>query len=726
MKKNKKFTPKSRKKRIGGKKKTGSKNSGLDDKVIKYLNTKVRSGVRPDILHKHLLKKYTEEKINASITRLLNKKRIEFTENEKIKIVRFMPSTEKFLTGKLDVASSGVGYVMVEGLEKDIFIRRKDLNSAMNGDIVSIEVTKFSKSKPEGLVLDVVERSQTEFLGRFEKSTNFAFVIPLNKAIKFDIYVPESLYNGAEDGDFVRARVKTWKDKGKNPIGKISEILKDFSPNELEMQNILLENGFRLKFPYGYEKELEQLSTRISKKDYEKRLDYTEVATFTIDPLDAKDFDDALSILSLENGNTEIGVHIADVSHYVRPGMMLDNEARYRTTSVYLPDRVLPMLPEKISNELCSLRPEEEKLAFSVLFEFNDKLEVVSYRFAKTVIFSNRRFVYEEVQEILDGKDGDFKEELLYMNKVAHHLREKRYKNGSLMFHSDEVRFKLDEYAKPVEVYVKETLDANLLVEDFMLLANVTVAKYLSKLKIVKDVKQPSVYRVHDKPSIEKLQTLASIAKRFGIDLKFEGKEQTRGTLESLLQQIERKPELSVLGKLAIRSMAKAEYTTKNLGHFGLAFDFYTHFTSPIRRYPDVLIHRLLASRTTKEKYFFEKEELEELLQHCSTMEKKAQKCERSATKYKQVEYMQQYVGKEFEGIISGVMQKGFFVEIIENKCEGMVPTYQLDEEFVYEEDMMRLKGLSSGVVYQIGEKVKVIVEETNLRDKRIEFSVVE
>lgn len=726
MAKKKNFIPKSKKKRIGGKKKTGSKNAGIDEKLLKYLNSKNKSGMNPDLVHAHLLKKYTVDKVNASIKRLLERKRIEFTESEKLKVVRFMPTSDKYLTGKLDVASSGVGYVMVEGHEKDIFIKRKDIGNAMNGDIVSIEVTRFSKSKPEGLILEVVERNQTEFIGKFEMSESYGFVIPLSRSIKFDIYIPQTLFNGVEHGDIVRARVKTWKDQGKNPIGKITEILKNHNPNELEMQSILLENGFRLNFPYGFQKELDSIKTKISKSEIEKRLDYRDVATFTIDPLDAKDFDDALSILSLENGNTEVGVHIADVSHYVRPGMMLDKEAEFRATSVYLPDRVLPMLPEKISNELCSLRPNEEKLAFSVLFEIDEKLEIVSYKFAKTVIFSNRRFVYEEVQEILDGKDGDFKNELLYMNKVAHHLRAKRVKNGSLSFHSDEVRFKLDEYARPIEVYVKETIDANLLVEDFMLLANVTVAKYLSKLKIVKGVKQPAVYRVHDKPSEEKLHILASIAKRFGISLRFDDKEQTRTVLENLLTQIENKPELGVLGKLAIRSMAKAVYTTKNIGHYGLAFDFYTHFTSPIRRYPDVLVHRLLASKISKDKYFYEKEELEELLQHCSTMEKKAQQSERSAIKYKQVEYLQQYIGQQFDGVISGVIQKGFFVELIDNKCEGLVPTYQLDEEFLYEEELMTLKGLRTGTTYRIGEKVRVTVEETNLHEKRIEFSVVQ
>ncbi len=724
MTKNKKFIPKSKKRK--GRKKNKSKNSGIDQELMKYLNGRNKSGIKPDILHSHLLKKYSDLKIDASINRMLQRKRIEFTENGKIKILKFIPSNDKFLTGKLDVAASGVGYVMVEGQDKDIFIRRKDINTAMNGDIVSIEVTKFNKNKPEGIILDVVERNQTEFLGKFQQSENFAFVVPFSHSVKFDIYIPEALYNGAKNGDTVRARVKTWKDQGKNPIGKITEILENVNSNEIEMQSILLENGFRLNFPYGYENELEKLNTRISKRDIEKRLDYRDVATFTIDPLDAKDFDDALSILSLENGNTEIGVHIADVSHYVRPGMMIDKEARFRTTSVYLPDRVLPMLPEKISNELCSLRPEEEKLAFSVLFEFNKKMEVVNYRFAKTVIYSNRRFVYEEVQEILDGKDGDFKEELLFMNKVAHHLREKRNKNGSLNFHSDEVRFKLDENAKPIEVYVKQTIDANLLVEDFMLLANVSVAKYLSKLKVNKGVKQPVVYRVHDKPSEEKLQILANIAKRFGIPLRFDDKEQTKDVLQNLLQQIENKPSLAVLGKLAIRSMAKAIYTTKNIGHYGLGFEYYTHFTSPIRRYPDVLTHRILANKVSKERYTYEKEELEELLQHCSMMEKKAQQSERSAIKFKQVEYLQQFIGETFEGIITGVIQKGFFVEIIENKCEGMVPTFQLDEEFLYEEDMMRLKGLKTGTIYQIGETVKVTVEEANLKDVRIEFSVVQ
>ncbi|MGB0885140.1 MAG: ribonuclease R [Chitinophagales bacterium] len=725
MNKKKKFIPKS-KKSNGKKKKSGGKSGGLDEKVIKYLNTKNKSGVKPDQLYTYFLKKYQEDKITASLKRMMDRKKVELTESGKIKVVRFFQSQDKFITGILDVASSGVGYVKTAEYEKDIFIPRKEMLNALKGDRVEIEMTKFSVRKPEGKIVNVVERNQHEFLGKFEEGSGFAFAIPFDKSIPFDVYIPEKYYAGAKDGDKIRVEVLTWKDKGKNPIGRVTQLLNNFNHNEIEMQSILLENGFRLNFPDKVAEELKELKTKITKNEIEKRLDYRDVPTFTIDPKDAKDFDDALSVKQNENGTYEVGVHIADVSHYIRPGSALDKEAEYRATSVYLPDRVLPMLPEKISNELCSLRPNEDKLAFSVLFEVNKKMEITGYQYTKTVIHSDRRFVYEEVQEIIEGADGDFKEEINYLTELARSLRKKRIKKGSINFDSDEVRFKLDENAKPVEVYIKKTIEANLLVEDFMLLANIAVAKYLSKIKVTKGPRPAAPYRVHDKPSEEKLQILTNIAKQFGHNLRFDDPEQTREALQNLMQKIEGKPEMNILSTLAIRSMAKAVYTTKNIGHYGLAFDFYTHFTSPIRRYPDVLVHRLLANQVHKEKNFYDKEELEEILQQASIMEKKAQQSERSAIKYKQVEYIKDFIGETFEGVISGVINKGFFVELVENKCEGFVPLYQLDEEFIFQEEVMQLKGSRTGVIYQIGATVNVTVEEANIAEKRIEFAVAD
>lgn len=718
------FIPKSKKNKGKLTKPSNAGNGGLDDKIIKYIDSKNKSGINPDIVYTYFLKKYTEDKITASLKRMIEKKRLELTKTNKIKVVKFFQSQEKFLTGVLDIASSGVGYVVVPEYEKDIFIPKKNLLNALKGDTVKIELTKFSVLKPEGIVIDVVQRNQIEFLGKFELSEKFAFVLPFDSSIPFDIYIPENMYAGATNGDTVRVEVRTWKDKGKNPIGRVLQIMNDVQPNEIEMQSIVLENGFRLQFPDKVLEEVKKLPTQIAQKDINHRLDYRNVTTFTIDPKDAKDFDDALSVKTLPNGNTEVGVHIADVAHYVLPKTALDNEAQYRATSVYLPDRVIPMLPEKISNELCSLRPQEEKLAFSVLFEVDTHWEIKQFRFAKTVIYSDKRFIYDEVQEIIEGKDDKLKPEIDYLTTLARKLREKREKNGSINFDNDEVRFELDENAVPISVYIKERKEANLLVEDFMLLANVTVAKYLSKLKVTKGIKPASVYRVHDTPSEEKLKVLSNIAKQFGYQIRFDDKEQTREVLQNLMQQIEGKPEMNILSSLGIRSMAKAIYTTKNIGHYGLAFDFYTHFTSPIRRYPDVLIHRLLANQVSKEVHLYEKEELEELLKHASLMEKKAQQAERSATKYKQVEFIQKHVGEVFEGIISGVINKGFFVEIVTNKCEGFVPLYQFDEEFIFEEEFMRLRGTKSKKIYQIGQTVSVLVEEANLAEKRIEFSV--
>lgn len=719
--KKKKYTPKSKKKNIG--KKTSS---GLDAIMLKYLNTKNKTGVKAEVVYKHFLKKFSEDKITATLKRLKSKKKVDFTDNGKIKVVRFLTGTAKDQQGILDLAKSGAGYVKVEGFANDVYIPKKYIGNAMQNDTVAIELTKFSSRKPEGKITEVLQRNQNTFIGRFQENKNFGFVIPSGQNINFDIYIPQNQYLNAKDGDIVKAKINIWKDRGKNPIGVITEVLENISPNELEMQSILLENGFRINFSDKIKEETAKLSDKISQQEIAKRLDYRKVPTFTIDPKDAKDFDDALSLQKLDNGNYEIGVHIADVSHYVKPNSALDEEAQYRATSVYLPDRVIPMLPERISNELCSLRPQEEKLAFSVLFEIDAKEEIVAYKFSKTVIFSDKRFIYGEVQEILDGKADELEEEIHYLAKVARKIRAKRYKNGAINFDSEEVRFVLDENKKPIDVYVKERTEANLLVEDFMLLANTTVAKYLSKLKVSKGLKRGAVYRVHDKPSQEKLQVLGNLARKFGYTLRFEDAEQTRDVLKNLMSQIEGKPEMNILSSLAIRSMAKASYTTKNIGHYGLAFDFYTHFTSPIRRYPDVLVHRLLANMAHNEKNIYLKEELEELLQHASLMEKKAQSSERSATKYKQVEYLQKHIGETFEGIISGVINRGFFVELTANKCEGFVPLYQLDEEFLYDEENMLLKGLETGVRYQIGNSIKVVVEEANLKEKRIEFYLAE
>lgn len=714
-----------KKKQKNKKKKSG--NSGIDGAILKYIENKTKSGLKPDRIFAHFAKKYSMDKIEIAIARLEKRGLVSFSDSGKIEKKKFLSKPKEQLIGKLDLAQSGVGYVIIDDFDVDIKIPRKQTMNAMSNDIVEVELTKFDKRKPEGKIINIVKHSQNEFICRFQKTDGFGFAVPNNDRVPFDIFIPESFTKGCDTGDLVVVHIVNWHDTaGKNPVGKIMEKLDNLSPNELEMRSILMEKGFNLVFPSDVLEETEKIRETISKHERSERLDYRDELTFTIDPLDAKDFDDALSVKELKNGNFEIGVHIADVAHYVRPGSALDREAQFRATSVYLPDRVCPMLPEKISNLVCSLRPNEEKCAFSVLFEFDKKMDIVQYSFAKTVIESDRRYTYEEVQEILDKGEGENFEELEFLNNIAHKLRKKRAKNGSINFDTgDEVRFKLDENAIPIEVYTKVRTDSNLLVEDFMLLANTTVAKYLSKLDKLKG-NQAGVYRVHDKPDLEKLATLSNVAKRFGYNITFRDELQARDALNNLMEIIENKPELSVLGKLGVRSMAKAVYTTKNIGHYGLAFEHYTHFTSPIRRYPDVLVHRLLLSTLLKEKPRYSNVELEELCQSSSLMERNAQKAEREAIKYKQVEYLSSRIGEKYKGIISGVIARGFFVELLDNKCEGMVNVHDMDEDYIYDEENLRLKSSSSTAVYQIGQEVEVLVKKTSLRDKQIDFEIVE
>ena len=708
-------------------KKKGSGNSGIDGAILKYIETKKKGPLNPNKIFDHFSKKYSLEKIEIAIIRLEKRGLINFTDKGKVAKKKFLSKPKEGLIGKLDLAQSGVGYVILDDFENDVKIPKKLTMNAMSNDIVEIELTKFDKNKPEGKIIRVVKHSQSEFICTFQKTEGFGFAVPSSGKVPFDIFIPESFTMGCKTGDLVVVHIVNWHDTaGKNPVGKIMEKLSDLSPNEMEMRSILMEQGFNIVFPSDVLEETAKIRETISKHEISERLDYREELTFTIDPVDAKDFDDALSIKELKNGNFEIGVHIADVAHYVRPGSAIDREAQFRATSVYLPDRVCPMLPEKLSNMVCSLRPNEDKCAFSVLFEFDAKYKIVQYSFAKTVIESDRRFTYEEVQEILENGEGEFFEELDYLNRIAHNLREKRAKNGAINFDTgDEVRFKLDENAVPVEIYTKERKDAHLLVEDFMLQDNTTVIKFLSKLDKAKG-NQAAVYRVHDKPDMAKLQVLSNIAKRFGYNISFKDEMQARDALNNLMEIIENKPELGVLGRLGVRSMAKAAYTTKNIGHYGLAFEYYTHFTSPIRRYPDVLVHRLLLQTLLKERPRYTNDELEELCKTSSLMERQAQKAEREAIKYKQVEYLSSRIGQQFDGIISGVIARGFFVELIENKCEGMVSVFGADEDFVFDEDNMRLTGLSTKNVYQIGQEVKVIVKKISLKDKQIDFEIVD
>lgn len=713
------------KKKKKNKKKKG--NSGIDGAILKYISAKTKNGLKSDRIFSHFLKKFSVEKIESALLRLERRKLINISDNGKISRKQFIDKPNENLIGKFDLARSGVGYVILDDVENDVKIPRKHTMNAMTNDIVEVEITKFDKKQPQGKVVRIVKRTQNEFICLFQKADGYGFAVPKSENVPFDVFIPESYTMSCKTNDLVVVHIINWHDTaGKSPVGKIVEKLSGLSPNELEMRSILMEQGFNIVFPKEVMDEAQKIKETIPKRELAERLDYRDELTFTIDPVDAKDFDDALSIKELANGNFEIGVHIADVAHYVRPGSAMDKEAQLRATSVYLPDRVCPMLPEKLSNKVCSLRPNEEKCAFSVLFEFNDKHQVVQYTFAKAVINSDRRYTYEEAQEIIESGEGDYAHELNYLNQVAHSLRKKRSKNGAINFDTgDEVRFKLDDDAFPVEVYRKERKDAHLLVEDFMLLANTTVAKYLSKLDKVKG-DQAAVYRVHDNPDMGKLEILSNVAKKYGYNIQFKDELQARDALNNLTEIIEQKPELGVLGKLAVRSMAKAAYTIKNIGHYGLAFEHYTHFTSPIRRYPDVLVHRLLLNTLMKNRPVYTKQELEDLCKQSSIMERQAQKAEREGIKYKQVEYMSKRIGEEFDGVVSGVISRGFFVEIPENACEGMISLYDLDEDLVYDESNLRLSNVAGKTLYQIGQKIRVKVAKVSLKNKQIDFEIVE
>ena len=684
-----------------------------------------------------LLNKLTNEQIVTSLNRLESQGRIKVAPKGKIFIDGVGYSEEGVdkrssgkvnrseVSGKIDVSKTGAGYLTVEGMDKDIYIPAKFLNYAMKGDLVRARILPGSKNRPEAQVTSIIKRSQESFSGRVTMFDGFALVTTDSQSIRAKLWIAEDRWNGAQTGDKVIARILYWNEKGKHPIAEIEEIINDKRRNDLDMKMILIQSGFHTEFPLDAVAELNKIPDELPQAEIKERLDMREVLTFTIDPADAKDFDDAISYRVLENGNYEIGVHIADVSHYLKQGSELDKEAERRATSVYLPDRVCPMLPERLSNFLCSLRPNEDKLTFSTIFEFDKTFNVVNTTIAKTVIHSKRRFSYEDVQEVLETGKGDYVEELQTLNKVAKKIREGRFKNGAIAFEKDEVRFTLDENGKPIGIYLKTRKDAHLLIEDFMLLSNETIAKYGSKLKKNK-AHYPFVYRVHDRPDQSKLEVFATIAKRFGYVLKFENPRQIAETLNQLLKKVNGRPEQNLLESLAIRSMAKAEYTTKNIGHYGLAMEFYTHFTSPIRRYPDVMVHRLVYEELTGKQHDLPIEELEAACSNSSIMERKAMEAEREATKYKQVEFLEDKIGEEFDGIITGVIARGVFVEMTVNKCEGMIAADDLgNEDFTYDDSNLRLTGRRTGTTFELGQKIRVKLKRTSLEERKIDLSIV-
>ncbi len=628
--------------------------------------------------------------------------------------------------GVLEITRSGMGFVVVPGLEADILVRPNDFNTALHGDTVRVDVNpEKSGKRMQGVVTDVVERKQLDFIGRIEMSKGFAFAVIEGDKKMPDIFIPQAAFNGAEDKDRVVVRIKEWEmDTKKRPVGEVVNILNAEDSNDIAMKEILLENGFPIGFPDDVLEETARIPDVISEEEISKRRDFRGILTFTIDPVDAKDFDDAISIRVLKNGNYEIGVHIADVSHYVVPDTQLDESAYGKATSVYLPDRVNPMLPEQISNVLCSLRPHEDKLTFSAVFQMTPKGQVKQYWLGRTVIHSNHRFTYEEVQEIIEKEDGLYMDEILLLNNIAQRLRKKRFDSGAINFSSTEVRFKLDEKGKPIGIMVKESKEAHQLIEEFMLLANRQVAEAVSKIEINKKP-LPFPYRVHDLPSEEKLLPFMAFAKKFGHKFDTSSPEQTAASFNQMLKDVQGKPEQHVLEQLGIRTMAKAIYTTENIGHYGLGFENYCHFTSPIRRYPDILVHRILDQVLNKSTRPDKK--MDQKCKHCSERERAAMDAERAANKYKQVEYMQGFLGEEFEGVISGVSAFGFWVETIEHKCEGMVSIASLSDydEFRLVDTDYSLVGMRSGRRFRMGDKVTIKVIAANLIKRQLDYEWV-
>ncbi len=625
--------------------------------------------------------------------------------------------------GRLDISRSGMGYVIVEGLDKDILVRPNDFNRAFHGDLVIVAVNNNASAgkRMEGKVTDVAERKQTSFVGRVEVNTNFAFFTPGGEKPLPDFYIPVEKLNGAVNGNRVIVKMVKWDKGDKKPEGEVVSILKAEDINDAAMKELLIENGFPLEFEPAVLHEAAQLSEKITREEEKKRKDCRDILTFTIDPVDAKDFDDAISIRNLDNGYYEIGVHIADVSHFVKPGSVLDTAAYERATSVYLPDRVNPMLPEKISNELCSLRPNEDKYTFSAIFQITNRGEIKHKWIGRTIIHSNHRYTYEDAQEIIETKDGPNAKAILLLNQLAQQFRQERFDKGAINFSSQEVRFKLDEKGKPIGIVIKESKEAHQLIEEFMLLANRTVAEYVSKIKINKEP-VPFPYRIHDTPDDEKLKPFAAFAKKFGYKFDLHDEAAVAQSFNNLLKEVSGKPEQHVLEQLGIRTMAKAVYTAENIGHYGLGFEHYCHFTSPIRRYPDVLVHRIL--QQCLDKNITVDKLMEEKCRHCSERERKAMETERAGNKYKQVEFMQDYLGEEFDGIISGVASFGFFVETVLHKCEGMVTVRDLSEfdEFRLDETDYALVGMRSGRKFRMGDAVRIKVVAANLEKRQLDY----
>lgn len=706
------------------------------EKSYNYKQIAAKIGIEDTDGKTQVLKKLAE---------LISTQKIKETDRGKFKI----NVDRKYNVGTLDVTSNGNAYFISDDFDDDIFIPSINLNKGLHKDTVKVYTyNKRGSKKLEADVVEVLERAKTEFVGVLQLNKNFGFVIPDDNKMYADLFVSQNKINGAEDGDKVVVTLTDWPSNSKNPFGKITQVLGKPGDHNTEIHSILVEYGLPYEFPAEIEEEAGNLPIEITKKEIAKRRDMRSDLTFTIDPKDAKDFDDALSFTKLENGNYEIGIHIADVSHYLQEKTKLDDEAYNRATSVYLVDRVVPMLPEMLSNGVCSLRPNEEKLTFSAVFEINEKAQVINKWFGRTVTYSDQRFAYEEAQSIIENctlsaikeytmpidisiidKEYNVTKEIveatLKLDELAKKIRKKRMKAGAISFDRVEVKFNLDEDTNPIGVFFKEAKDANKLIEEFMLLANRKVAEFIGQEKS-KPSKNTFIYRVHDEPNIDKLNALQGIVGKFGYSLQTDSKEVISQSLNKLLSDVHGKAESNMVETLAIRTMSKAEYTTQNIGHYGLAFDYYSHFTSPIRRYPDVMTHRLLqhyldGGNSPSAAIY------EEKCKHSSEMEYLASRAERDSIKYMQVKYMQDHKNQEFEGVISGVTEWGIYVEIKENKCEGMVRIRDIKSDyFIFDEKQYAIVGQSTKQLYQLGDTVVIKVKKTDLERKHLDFSLIE
>ncbi len=696
----------------------------LQKDLLEFLSTRPDKGYSLKNIIKWSMKHNEGSGLFDVIEELIFRKKIEEYAEDKFRIVQLRKDA-MVMTGVVDLTRSGNAYVIIDGKLNDIFVPASKTNRAFNGDTVLVQLRQRRKGgNPEGEIIEIVKRAKDTFIGNIRMNDGFAFAETDKQFNNYDFYIsPEEIRrSGVADNDRVIVRIKDWPPAMKNPIGIIIGKLAPAGDHESDMQAILVDAGIQYDFPKEVEQEVARMEMQLTDEELAKRRDMRQVWTITIDPHDAKDFDDAISLQPLDNGYYEVGVHIADVAHYVQPGTALDNEAYDRGTSVYLVDRVIPMLPEKLSNNICSLVPHQDRFTFSAIFEINDAGHIRKEWFGKTVIHSDRRFSYEEAQELIEGNEGTYAEEVLLLNTIATALRKQRFQHGAIAFETQEVKFILDEKKVPVGVYVKERKDAHLLIEDLMLLANKRVAEYMSKA----NGQPPFVYRVHDLPDMDRLREFGMMARRFGYKLHLDSPDNISAALNAFMKEVHGKPEQNILENMAIRCMSKAVYTTNNIGHYGLAFEHYTHFTSPIRRYPDLMVHRLLYRQLNDLPRYASKSELEDKCRYSSAMERKAMEAERESIKYKQVEYLSKQVGNEFDGVISGIMHFGIFVELKENKCEGMIRIDNIRDELVFEENKKRYRSLTGGRNFEMGDPIRIKVAKADIHHRQLDFILAE